>query len=197
MRDIMNEALRRMYFACRDKTGFPGEIPAGSEIEDGHVSIHAIPQGLGLISMEEARRWLHDGYAAEERVLSPTVPSPAKLSEPLTQQMKIETGSIETPTTWSHPAYIKTGSPRSPVQDQIMHFPTSFSPPPLFNQEDLPLQADNIETGFHDFDALSRRNMLIPATEHCRAATWPAPANDFLLAWPGTMAGPHDNRYAY
>ena len=168
-----------MFIACRDNSGFPGEIPLGSETEDGHVSIHAILQGLGLISMQEADRLLH---AADDIDASPTLSSPAQLSQPLTQQTRTETGSVETPTTWSNAIYSKTASP-SPLQDQFMHFPTSFSPPSaLFHQDDL--------------DALSRRNIPIPSAEHCRAATWPAPANDFLPAWPGTMAGAYDSRYA-
>lgn len=39
-----------MYVACKNRSGFPGSIPGGSDINDGDVSVQAILEGLGLIS---------------------------------------------------------------------------------------------------------------------------------------------------
>jgi hypothetical protein len=49
MRDVMIEALRRMYLACRNQSDFPGETPAGNDNDDDQVSVQAILEGLGLI----------------------------------------------------------------------------------------------------------------------------------------------------
>ena len=57
----MNEALRRMYTACRRGTGFPGEMPQDVEIEAAEIPIHAILHGLGLISVIETDLPLADG----------------------------------------------------------------------------------------------------------------------------------------
>ncbi|KIW71688.1 hypothetical protein, variant 3 [Phialophora macrospora] len=45
MQDIIDEALQRLYWACRERTGFPGLIPDESS---GRVSTDAILRGLGL-----------------------------------------------------------------------------------------------------------------------------------------------------
>lgn len=65
MRDITNEALRRMYFACRDRSGFPGKMPAGCDDDDADISIHAILQGLGLIPNNEQEIPSGDRYNLE------------------------------------------------------------------------------------------------------------------------------------
>jgi hypothetical protein len=56
MRDVMNEALRRMYIACKSQSGFPGKMPAGSDTGDYNVPVQAILEGLGLIPSLEAER---------------------------------------------------------------------------------------------------------------------------------------------
>ncbi|EXJ75558.1 uncharacterized protein A1O5_00064 [Cladophialophora psammophila CBS 110553] len=45
MQDVIDEALQRLYWACREGRGFPGVIPDES---GGRVSTDAILQGLGL-----------------------------------------------------------------------------------------------------------------------------------------------------
>ncbi|KAK5437527.1 hypothetical protein LTR34_001071 [Exophiala xenobiotica] len=45
MHDVMDEALQRLYWACREGRGFPGVIPDESS---GRVSANAILRGLGL-----------------------------------------------------------------------------------------------------------------------------------------------------
>ncbi|ETI22956.1 hypothetical protein G647_04751 [Cladophialophora carrionii CBS 160.54] len=45
MQDIIDEALQRLYWACREGTGFPGVVPDESS---GRVSTDAILRGLGL-----------------------------------------------------------------------------------------------------------------------------------------------------
>jgi hypothetical protein len=45
MQDVIDEALQRLYWACREGRGFPGEIPDES---GGRVSTDAILRGLGL-----------------------------------------------------------------------------------------------------------------------------------------------------
>ncbi|KEF61405.1 uncharacterized protein A1O9_02971, partial [Exophiala aquamarina CBS 119918] len=46
MRDIVDEALQSLYWACREGRGFPGVIPDES---NGHVSTDAILRGLGFV----------------------------------------------------------------------------------------------------------------------------------------------------
>lgn len=45
MQDVIDEALQKLYWACRGGRGFPGVIPDESS---GRVSTEAILQGLGL-----------------------------------------------------------------------------------------------------------------------------------------------------
>jgi hypothetical protein len=49
MRDITNDALRKLYFACEHRSGFPGNMPATMDSNENDISVHAILQGLGLI----------------------------------------------------------------------------------------------------------------------------------------------------
>jgi len=55
MREMMDEALQRLYWACRTTSGFPGSIPDDST---GVVTTEAILKGLGLMSttLEEPSR---------------------------------------------------------------------------------------------------------------------------------------------
>jgi hypothetical protein len=62
MRDVMNEALRRMYIACKSQSGFPGKMPAGSDIDDYNVPVQAILEGLGLIPSLEAESVSIEGF---------------------------------------------------------------------------------------------------------------------------------------
>jgi len=45
MQEVMDEALQRLYWACREGRGFPGAVPDES---GGRVSTDAILRGLGL-----------------------------------------------------------------------------------------------------------------------------------------------------
>jgi hypothetical protein len=45
MQDVIDEALQRLYWACREGRGFPGVVPDESS---GRVSTETILQGLGL-----------------------------------------------------------------------------------------------------------------------------------------------------
>ena|SRR5882757_10204516 len=47
--DVIDEALQRLYWACREKSDFPGQIPNESI---GKVTTHSILDGLGLIGPE-------------------------------------------------------------------------------------------------------------------------------------------------
>ncbi|KIW75252.1 hypothetical protein Z517_12026 [Fonsecaea pedrosoi CBS 271.37] len=47
MREVTDAALQRLYWACRRRTGFPGDIP--DESKGGGVSTTDILQGLGLL----------------------------------------------------------------------------------------------------------------------------------------------------
>jgi hypothetical protein len=62
MRDVMNEALRRMYIACKSQSGFPGKMPAGSDVDDYNVPVQAILEGLGLIPNLEAENELFKSF---------------------------------------------------------------------------------------------------------------------------------------
>ena len=54
MREVTDEALQRLYWACRSKSGFPGDIPDESQ---GKPSTIAILNALGLktTALEETR----------------------------------------------------------------------------------------------------------------------------------------------
>jgi len=68
MRDITNEAIRRMYVACKNNSGFPGQLPPQHEgDDDSDVSIHAILQGLGLISNHETDTQQYDLWETGHR----------------------------------------------------------------------------------------------------------------------------------
>ncbi|OQV02548.1 hypothetical protein CLAIMM_07732 isoform 1 [Cladophialophora immunda] len=47
MREVTDVALQRLYWACRRRTGFPGDIPDESQ---GEVSTADILKGLGLLT---------------------------------------------------------------------------------------------------------------------------------------------------
>jgi hypothetical protein len=49
MYDIMNEAIRKLYLACKQNSCFPGPLPKATDTDDENVSIHTILQCLGLI----------------------------------------------------------------------------------------------------------------------------------------------------
>lgn len=49
MRDITNDALRKLYLACKRRSGFPGNMPATVDGNENDISVHAILQGLGLV----------------------------------------------------------------------------------------------------------------------------------------------------
>ena len=50
LHEIENEALQRMYSACRKGQGFPGTLP---DETSGEVTTHAILHGLGLIDVDD------------------------------------------------------------------------------------------------------------------------------------------------
>ncbi len=50
MREVLDEALQRLYWACRHKMEFPGEIPDEST---GVVTTEAILNGLGLTTPDQ------------------------------------------------------------------------------------------------------------------------------------------------
>ncbi|KAJ9612341.1 hypothetical protein H2200_003938 [Cladophialophora chaetospira] len=54
MQDVIEEAIQRLYWACRDGRGFPGVVP---NEDSGRVSTDAILRGLGLSppSVDNAR----------------------------------------------------------------------------------------------------------------------------------------------
>jgi hypothetical protein len=49
MRDITNDALRKLYLACKRRSGFPGNMPVTVDSNENDISVHAILQGLGLV----------------------------------------------------------------------------------------------------------------------------------------------------
>jgi hypothetical protein len=67
MRDVMNEALRRMYIACKSQSGFPGKMPAGSDVDDYNVPVQAILEGLGLIPSLEAENVPFESFDSSDQ----------------------------------------------------------------------------------------------------------------------------------
>lgn len=99
MRNITNEALRRLYFACKRNSCFPGKLPV--EQPDETISIHVILQSLGLITSTNESTFtqdaenLVDGSDDEHDILETQEQfvSPLSTDPPLSPQSNLATGA--------------------------------------------------------------------------------------------------------
>jgi hypothetical protein len=66
MHDITNEALRKLYLACIRNSGFPVKMPVRTGSNDNDVLIHAVLQGLGLITASAEDLFSHDGEDVDQ-----------------------------------------------------------------------------------------------------------------------------------
>ena len=117
MRDVMNEALRRMYIACKSQSGFPGKMPAGSDIDDYNVPVQAILEGLGLIpgleaesasfesfdSFDQYRNVWHFGDISKSAMSSQTTENivPSMVGEPVTTSLRAQSRNSDDSTATS------------------------------------------------------------------------------------------------
>ncbi len=199
MRDITNEALRRMYIACRNRNGFPGVMPAESEDNDDDVSIHAILQGLGLIRNNEAEDPYDEydmGHRASGKIHAsipnaPLTTLPAPAHSILTSNLP---SSFES----------EQGSPHTGLVRSTMTSPTD----PSNDYHDLLHKAEQIledPEQMHSMDGSG----LVTTTGWMAEQTvvnqsgvdnGTRPVNVFLSAWPGSSTaagGSYGYSYAY
>ncbi|OAL22179.1 hypothetical protein AYO20_11220 [Fonsecaea nubica] len=73
MREVTDAALQRLYWACRRRTGFPGDIP--DESKGGGVSTTDILQGLGLLTPNlDESNFLSEAEQSTTRLFSNKTP---------------------------------------------------------------------------------------------------------------------------
>ena len=199
MRDITNEALRRMYIACRNRTGFPGVMHAESEGNDRDVSIHAILQGLGLITNNEAENPCdeHDmGRRASGGIDAPILNAPSTTVPAVARSIVTSNlpNSLES----------KEESPHIGLVRSTTTSPTALS----YDYDDRLHQAGQVSEDPEQLHKMDKSG-LVPTTGWMTEQTamnlngvddGTRPVNVFLPAWPGTFAGAagsYDYNYAY
>jgi hypothetical protein len=123
MREVMDEALQQLYWACRHKSGFPGEVPDEST---GVVTTDAILNGLGLTTPDPedptspVPRTLHKSSTEnddrhEKRQLLITLPAESDFAQD-------EYSAIPQPSMTVSPA---TYARQIPTASPSLHSPTS------------------------------------------------------------------------
>lgn len=193
MLNLSNEAIRRMYMACKDNDCFPGELPVDKH--DRNVSIHAILRGLGLLT---------DGMLPFD-----TPPSPSEESGSRRQSQRQVSG---------RPSRAASGSSNFSMDgvdistyDSINTFPSrhfahssnshhnldDFSMSPNTQTHSFPsshqshLSHDSGPPFLHNLDYLSfgTQNAHMPVVTLAGTNTnnMQPLRNDFLFQWPGTF----------
>lgn len=189
MLNLSNEAIRRMYIACRDKGCFPGHLPIDGH--DRNISIHAILEGLGLLT---------DGM----------LPSDAP-SEEFGWRCPSQPNVYD-----ARPPRAKSGSSNITMDDidgtslqRVNGFPSSNSAHSSTSQQSFDDIAISPTTAVHSFNSIQQHHDTGSSYLHnldfisfCSqsnaipmdglantATTGTAPLlNDFLIPWPATFA---------
>lgn len=191
MLNLSNEAIRRMYLACKDNDCFPGELPLHEH--NRNVSIHAILGGLGLLT---------DGMLSFD--------TPNSLSDESSWRRPLQSNAP------GHPPRANSGScnPSMDVFDtpplhNAYAFPSSnsahsstshhsFDDPPMSPMTEAP-SFDCVQSAhytgppfLHNLDFLSfgpqntSMPMISPPSTN-RNVMQPL-RNNFVFPWPGTFA---------
>lgn len=192
MLNLSNEAIRRMYIACKNNECFPGDLP--TDEHDRNVSIHAILQGLGLLT---------DGMLPFD---TPISPSDESISRRPSQSKAC-----------GRPPRANSGSSNRSIDASSLHnlngFASNHSAHSSISHQsfdDLPVSTT---TPTHSFGlGPPNHDMAPPLLQHLELlsfspqnSTMPmaSPAstsndvihplrNDFLFPWPGTFAAAMD-----
>lgn len=195
MLNLSNEAVRRMYHACKDNDCFPGDLP--TDEHDRNVSIHAILGGLGLLT---------DGMLPFDTPISPSDESGSRRQSQSTasgRHPRANSGSsnpsidsINTSSFEDTNAFLSSMSVHSPTSHQ------NFDDPPVSPTTQMP-PFDSSQQGrttgrpsWHSLGSLSfgSQNTTLPmvglagANSHVMQPL----RNNSLFPWPGTFAAAMD-----
>lgn len=191
MLNLSNEAIRRMYIACKENDCFPGELP--TDEHDTNISIHAILEGLGLLT---------DGMLPFDTPVSPSDESGSRRQSQSTNSVRpprADSGS-------SNPSL--DGVDNSSMTNNGIAFPSSqsvrssasyqsfeelaLSPPQANAMDSNQPHHDGGPPFLHNLDYLSfgPQNHTMPMASLAGTTNnvIQPPRNDFLFPWPGTFA---------
>ena len=196
MRDVMNVALRRMYIACKSRSGFPGTMPAGSDTGDDNVSVQAILEGLGLIPSPRGESSPYDSFDAHNNAWRVTEIS--KSTTPSQSTGDVVPGTVNEPVPTSLSAQCRTSygsvvpSPIMvpPVQQSEYHGATTLLSPLLVDNREVYLSysvdfIQGVPTG-----SQTHQTPLYQGGLDCGPPTW-------LESTATPSFGSYDYSYAY
>jgi hypothetical protein len=116
MRDITNEALRKLYLACKHRSGFPGNMPATVDSNENDISVHTILQGLGLVKASS-----EDVFSRDSKDPVQNAERPAREAQHRGQFSPLTSASVSPPSRSSssytdtlsliHPHHVNTALP--------------------------------------------------------------------------------------
>jgi hypothetical protein len=196
MLNLSNEAIRRMYVACKKSDCFPGDLPVDER--DSNVSIHAILEGLGLLT---------DGMLPFDTPISLSDDSGSR------RQSQSTTSSGRPPRANSGSSSLSMDGIDSSSLHKANWLPSSNSARSSTSQhsfDDLPVSPtsqphsfnssqQNHDTGpsfLQNLDFLSfgsQSNAMPMDTLASTASSGMQPLrNGFLFPWPGTVAAAMD-----
>lgn len=201
MRDITNEAIRRMYVACKNNSGFPGQLPPQHEgDDDGDVSIHAILQGLGLISNDETDTPQYDLWETGRRRSNETnslmSSIPPRDTATLVPSLATEIfPSLLYPDNGVLPSGVARFNSRSCVYPHAGCLDTT-------NSEERPDGNISEVRNVDEFNLMGMDGRLVDqvSLKHIKLQNGMRPVEGFLPAWSGTSAAASDSydyRYTY
>jgi hypothetical protein len=196
MLNLSNEAIRRMYIACKDHDCFPGDLPIDEH--DRKVSIHSILEGLGLLT---------DGMLPFDTAVSPS-------DESSSRRQSTSNASVRPPRANSGSSNQSMDGIDGSSLPNANAFPSSNSVDSLTSHhsfDDLPVslttQTNSCDSSqpTHDTGPIFLQNLDFlsfgPQSQSVQMASLvstnnnvmePLP-NDFLFPWPGTFAAAMDS----
>jgi hypothetical protein len=195
MLNLSNEAIRRMYLACKDNDCFPGDLP--TDEHDRNVSIHTILGGLGLLT---------DGTLPFDTAISPRDHSGSRRqsqSNASRQHPRANSGSsnpsVDSNNTSSFEntnAFLSSMSVHSPTSHQNFDdFPVS----PTTKMRPFDSGQESRATGppsWHNlgFLSLGSQNTTLPMVGLASANSnvMQPLRNNSLFPWPGTFTAAMD-----
>jgi hypothetical protein len=195
MLNLSNEAIRRMYLACKDNGCFPGDLP--TDEHDRNVSIHAILGGLGLLT---------DGMLPSDTPISPSDDSGSRRQSQSTTSGRyprassgssdpsidnIDTSSFENTNAFPSSMSAHSSTSHHSFDDSLV--------PPTTQMHSFDSSQQRRATGppsWRNLDFLSfgSQNTTIPLVSLASATSNDIQplGNDFLFPWPGTFAAAID-----
>ncbi len=195
MLNLSNEAIRRMYLACKENDCFPGELP--TDEHDRNVSIHAILGGLGLLTDGmlpfDTSMSPSDNFSSRRQSQSNASGRPPRAesgnSDP--SMDGIETSSFENGNGLPSRNSVHSSTSRHSFEDlpispvpQLQTHLLSFNPGKQ-NQDTGPPFLHNLD--FLSFDP-QNNNLPMGSVANTTGNTMQPLPSDFLFPWPGTFA---------